>query len=810
MAYFNLYPTEFKDEEIIIDVYFGNNRIPSSWDNDGSIEALWGYAWEQISWPDAGGWWVLLVPQTDINNHAMTVSWEVADPPPSEEDMTKLNNGIPVTGQTIDVGRQADFEDRVLYYYVDVEENLSSLTVSTYAGSGNIDIGLSWGTVPDPFDFWFIEEPFATDDPEDNNPNQGKIVYDSGQGNNQEATLYDVEPGRYYVTAYTYQRAIDFTIVATMAFAPDNTAPEDAVELTPGVAYGPLTGYDGLDQYFKIQVPTGTERLEVDLSEGYGEATMFMRLEQFPTSGEFDLQSSTPGAGDKIGFNDPTPGTWYILLTTEDVFANILITASFEDRYIWTYDGTPIELFNGEEINGLEAPAGESLLFFVELENPGSYLEINTYGGTGSLELEGSGMVFEFDFGGFFPEEGEDGKTEDGKTEGRQGRPVDGFTAAEVQVDSFGEGTEHTLFINMPANGRFDITLTVFDEISDVSIIAVWEDSQAPPIDPIDPDGGGAIEVTCEDEARDIFETTDADRNGVIDEREFEFQSGEGSMFDSIDMNSDGEIEFREALQEICSCENEILILASQISPFSDGITLKEFSQLDLKNTYDTKVIDTNKDGFIDAEEMEILSIVCETSFDAFDGDGDGVPDKDDAFPEDPDESKDTDGDGVGDNADIAPSVANDLIYGSIGLVGFVVLSLLVLFGVGALRGPQGSSSTNEWEEMKQQDIASQMLGMEETDPITAQPSSSVDNLYVQNMPSEGAEVFAQQSTLVTSVPSMEAFTDLLESNEAPSTAPPQQLMGMLDASGAEVLEYPAGSGTMWTRGSPTEGWHQR
>jgi hypothetical protein len=724
--------------------------------------------------------------------------------------MTKLNNGIPVTGQTIDVGRQADFEDRVLYYYVDVEENLSSLTVSTYAGSGNIDIGLSWGTVPDPFDFWFIEEPFATDDPEDNNPNQGKIVYDSGQGNNQEATLYDVEPGRYYVTAYTYQRAIDFTIVATMAFAPDNTAPEDAVELTPGVAYGPLTGYDGLDQYFKIQVPTGTERLEVDLSEGYGEATMFMRLEQFPTSGEFDLQSSTPGAGDKIGFNDPTPGTWYILLTTEDVFANILITASFEDRYIWTYDGTPIELFNGEEINGLEAPAGESLLFFVELENPGSYLEINTYGGTGSLELEGSGMVFEFDFGGFFPEEGEDGKTEDGKTEGRQGRPVDGFTAAEVQVDSFGEGTEHTLFINMPANGRFDITLTVFDEISDVSIIAVWEDSQAPPIDPIDPDGGGAIEVTCEDEARDIFETTDADRNGVIDEREFEFQSGEGSMFDSIDMNSDGEIEFREALQEICSCENEILILASQLSPFSDGITLKEFSQLDLKNTYDTKVIDTNKDGFIDAEEMEILSIVCETSFDAFDGDGDGVPDKDDAFPEDPDESKDTDGDGVGDNADIAPSVANDLIYGSIGLVGFVVLSLLVLFGVGALRGPQGSSSTNEWEEMKQQDIASQMLGMEETDPITAQPSSSVDNLYVQNMPSEGAEVFAQQSTLVTSVPSMEAFTDLLESNEAPSTAPPQQLMGMLDASGAEVLEYPAGSGTMWTRGSPTEGWHQR
>jgi hypothetical protein len=34
------------------------------------------------------------------------------------------------------------------------------------------------------------------------------------------------------------------------------------------------------------------------------------------------------------------------------------------------------------------------------------------------------------------------------------------------------------------------------------------------------------------------------------------------------------------------------------------------------------------------------------------DSDGDGVPDKDDAFPNDPNEHKDSDGDGIGDNAD--------------------------------------------------------------------------------------------------------------------------------------------------------------
>jgi len=94
-----------------------------------------------------------------------------------------------------------------------------------------------------------------------------------------------------------------------------------------------------------------------------------------------------------------------------------------------------------------------------------------------------------------------------------------------------------------------------------------------PPIDPIDPDEDETIEIFCEDQARDVFEATDANGNGVIEEREFD---DDGVSFDNIDLNDDGEIEFREALQEICSCENEILIIASQLSPFGEGLTLKE------------------------------------------------------------------------------------------------------------------------------------------------------------------------------------------------------------------------------------------
>ena len=546
----------------------------------------------------------------------------------------------------------------------------------------------------------------------------------------------------------------------------------------------------------------------MDLDEGYGEATMYMRLEQFPTAGEFDVQSSSPGAGDKIGFNDPTPGTWYILLSTEDVFANIMITASFEDRYIWTYDGTPIELFNGEEINGLEAPAEENLLFFVVLENPGVYLEINTYGGSGSLELVGEGTVLMFNFDDFFPEE--DG---DGKTNGRQGPPGFGeFDSENVQVSSEGEGTEHTLYIEMPANGRFDITLFAEEAINDVSIIAMWEDSELPPVDgPDEPPIGEEISVDCEQEAKDAFEEADADEDGVVSEREFRMMSGEDDvMFSTLDLNADGEIEYREALQYTCSCSMEMTMLSSQLSPRSDGLDVKTFSDLEFKNKFDVKAMDTDKNNMIGEEEMEIEAIVCTTTFDAFDGDGDGVVDEDDAFPDDPSESQDTDGDGVGDNADLAPSVSNDLIYGSIGLIGAIVTFILVIAAFGSSRASK--SMDEDWDNIKQQDIASQMLGLEPEPPMNASQPSQTEDLYgatSEQQPSSDV-MFAPPQQTGSATPSMEAFSDLLEPATANVTAPSAQLMGMLDATGAEVLEYPAGSATIWTRASPTDEWNQR
>ena len=69
------------------------------------------------------------------------------------------------------------------------------------------------------------------------------------------------------------------------------------------------------------------------------------------------------------------------MLGSEEFYSRIDITASFEDRYVWSYDGEPIELFNGEEISGMDAPEGEELLFFVELDEAiANEMTIKTWG----------------------------------------------------------------------------------------------------------------------------------------------------------------------------------------------------------------------------------------------------------------------------------------------------------------------------------------------------------------------------------------------------------------------------------------------
>lgn len=761
-------------------VYVGYDEIPAPWDYDMELTGWYGSIYGSFTWPEHDVMWFALVANQDLEELEVSTYWDVAEAPPSLEEMTELFKGVPITQQS---NQAEDYEAAINYYFVNVTEPLTELKVQTYGGKGNIQLAISKGGPVDPdygWDIGFIDEIL----PGDESTFSTMEDWSMGQGNDEEVNLFDVEPGIYYVITYTYRKANDYTILADMNYAPINADPTAAVELTPGIAHGPMSGYSGLDQYFFIDVPTGTERLEVDLDKGFGEASLHMRIENIPTASEADHHSGSPGAGDKIGFNNPTPGKWYILLDSETVFSGVEITASFTDLYIWEYDGTPVQLFKDEQIDGLSAPSGEELFFYVDVGRNTQTLIINTFGGSGDLLIEGEGETgFGFDDFPFFDEDMMDS--------GRQ--------FGDEEWISYGEGTSQELFIYFPAEGRFDITVTSLNDFSDVSIVATWDGRDGGPDGPDGPEEPVEPEeiIPCDEGLEEMMSDNDINGDGLISSAEFRYFSdfdGRTVEFSEVNQNGDSYLEFNEIVAFACNCENELSLIGIQL----DGrMSVENFDRIEFMNDFSSQKIDFNADGFIDSFELGEFALVCETSYNPMDTDGDGVLNPDDQFPNDPNEQSDQDGDGVGDNADFAPSVSNDIVY-SAGAV-----MLLVLFGVLVLiiRGTSNRSQDLQQDEWNKTDaFAERMMEMDGGSTMLEAPDLVPVN---DSIPAETGELMQTYDAPQT-MESYDFGEQLSVSSEAP---PPSSLMGMMDGKGREHIEYPAQSGKLWYRDTPDSPW---
>ncbi len=689
-------------EEPEYEIYISQDEIPSAWDHDYEIETYYGlYVYEFIEWPEEGVYWITVSSNYDIGELEVSAYWEEAPEPPELDEMTELNDGIAITNQRIPRN-----SGDPLYFYVDLEEELAELRVNTYGGRGDCELHIALGSLPYIDDWGWLEDEFLMEGKStEGRQLGGQDVSDHsyGPGNDENVQIFDAQPGIYYVMMTTYNQCRDVTIKAEFTYSPGNVDPESAIELTDGITYGPLSGFEGLDQYFYIDVPVDTERLEVDLSNGDGEAKLMMRLEQYPTWTTYDEHSNAPGAGDKIGFNDPTPGRWYILLGSEEYYSRIDITASFEDRYVWSYDGEPIQLFNDEEIGGISAPEGEELYFFIDLDDSSAMdLSIKTWGGSGDLALFAE--IEEIDWEDF----------DDGPG-GRQ------FGGTEFESNSGESNEEINIFL---VTGRIDITIYPYADIDEITILATWEEMDIPGPDPgpdprPDPPIGEEI-LTCDEYSDFIFEDMDMNQDGDISKDEIMFE--EDDEFEEFDRNKDGVIDKSELKTLACTCENELYITIEQISMDNWGYSIEYLGSIAWKNEYNFFEMDSNNDMELDYEEIEEYAENCETTYNPFDRDGDGTPDDKDAFPDDPDEDTDTDGDGIGDNADIIASVDNDIIWVSASVLGIILVTVLGILFVRARRGPEYA-----WEEYQKDNMSEAMLG-QMSNPVQS-PQTNVQNV---------------------------------------------------------------------------------
>ena len=135
-------------------LYHDVDRVPSAWSHMDEVENWnWGGVFGSYSWPDSGVHWFALQADSDLEEFSLWAEWDVAEAPPTLEDMIELKHGIPIADQDLQSQRGSEFGDTI-QYYVNVTEPLADLAVETYGGDGNVELAISYGGPPDPFGQW--------------------------------------------------------------------------------------------------------------------------------------------------------------------------------------------------------------------------------------------------------------------------------------------------------------------------------------------------------------------------------------------------------------------------------------------------------------------------------------------------------------------------------------------------------------------------------------------------------------------------------------------------------------------------------
>lgn len=91
-----------------------------------------------------------------------------------------------------------------------------------------------------------------------------------------------------------------------------------------------LTGLAGSAQYFSVTVPQGASNLIIQMSGGSGDADLYVKLGQVPTTGSYDCAPGLDGNTETCVFSTPAAGTYYIMIMGYTFFSGVTLSASYQ------------------------------------------------------------------------------------------------------------------------------------------------------------------------------------------------------------------------------------------------------------------------------------------------------------------------------------------------------------------------------------------------------------------------------------------------------------------------------------------------
>ncbi|HCE91157.1 MAG TPA: hypothetical protein DEV74_01260 [Acidovorax sp.] len=104
-----------------------------------------------------------------------------------------------------------------------------------------------------------------------------------------------------------------------------------------------LSGSAGSTQSYSVTVPAGATNLTIRISGGTGDADLYVKFGQVPTTASYDCRPYLAGNNETCSFPTPSAGTYYILLVGDESFSGVTLAASYQTSTTSnSFDITPI------------------------------------------------------------------------------------------------------------------------------------------------------------------------------------------------------------------------------------------------------------------------------------------------------------------------------------------------------------------------------------------------------------------------------------------------------------------------------------
>jgi len=174
-------------------------------------------------------------------------------------------------------------------------------------------------------------------------------------------------------------------LLAYSRFGGGGTDPDpDPGQLENGVAETGLSGAQGSEIFFTLEVPTGATNLSFQMSGGSGDADLYVRRGADPTTSTYDCRPWLNGNNETCDFATPQAGTWHVMIQGYSAYSSLSLVGSFDEP---GGGGGTNALDKGVPVSGLAGTQGSEVFFTLEVPAGATDLTFTMSGGSGDADL---------------------------------------------------------------------------------------------------------------------------------------------------------------------------------------------------------------------------------------------------------------------------------------------------------------------------------------------------------------------------------------------------------------------------------------